>query len=94
MEMDVKEIFIFYKSKYFSLDVNFNIKVQDLKEKIRIFTFLNPNNQKLGVVSDKNLTEGEQKFFIIPDDNNYETLYNIGLMSGDRIYVVDKNLFN
>uniref|UniRef100_A0A6G6AC75 Ubiquitin-like domain-containing protein n=1 Tax=Borely moumouvirus TaxID=2712067 RepID=A0A6G6AC75_9VIRU len=94
MENDIKEIFVFHKSKFYSIDVDFNTKVMDLKEKIYKFTYLSPNYQKIGVVSDKNNLKDGQKFFIISDVDDSRTLYDIGFSYGDRIYVINKNLFN
>ncbi|AVL95101.1 hypothetical protein ma714 [Moumouvirus australiensis] len=94
MENDIKEILIFHKSKFYSIDVDFNSKVIELKEKIYKFTYLSPNYQKIGVVSDNNKLEDRQRFFIISDSDDSKTLYDIGFSYGDRIYVINKNLFN
>ncbi|AQN68810.1 hypothetical protein [Saudi moumouvirus] len=93
MKEDIMEIFIFHKSKFHSLDVCPDIKISDLKEKISKITSLIPNDQKIGIISDHNYTNGKQRFFIL-SQNDEDTIKSIGLASGDRVYVMDKKLFN
>ncbi|AGC02242.1 hypothetical protein H012_gp210 [Acanthamoeba polyphaga moumouvirus] len=93
MENDIIKIFVFHKSKLHYLDVCPNIKISDLKEKISKITSLIPNDQKIGIISDHNYTNGKQRFFVL-SQNDKDTIKSIGLASGDRVYVMDKKLFN